>query len=89
MAKEADVFTKYKVPFKTGVFDTTVGARTLVIAIDKILPPEQMSQQDAQEEIKDAVTEQKMNEIVETQKAKTKIIIQPEFMKDLEKNFKK
>ena len=89
MAKEADVFTKYKVPFKTGVFDTTVGARTLVIAIDKILPPEQMSQQDAIEEIKDAVTEQKMNEIVETQRAKTKIIIQPEFMKDLEKNFKK
>ncbi|KIA82557.1 hypothetical protein OA84_10355 [Kaistella solincola] len=89
MAKEAEVFTKYKVPFKTGVFKAEVGARTLVIAIDKILAPEQMSQQDAIEEIKDAVNEQKMNEIIATQKAKTKISVQPEFMKDLEKNFKK
>lgn len=89
MAKEAEVFTKYKVPFKTGVFKAEVGARTLVIAIDKILAPEQMSQQDAIEEIKDAVNEQKMNEIIATQKAKTKITVQPEFMKDLEKNFKK
>lgn len=89
MAKEAEVFTKYKVPFKTGVFKAEVGARTLVIAIDKILAPEQMSQQDAIEEIKDAVNEQKMNEIIATQKAKTKITVQPEFIKDLEKNFKK
>ena len=89
MAKEAEVFTKYKVPFKTGVFNAEVGARTLVIAIDKILAPEQMSQEDAIEEIKDAVNEQKMNEIIATQKAKTKITVQPEFIKDLEKNFKK
>lgn len=89
MSKEADVFTKYKVPFKTGVHQTEMGARSLVIAIDQILPPTQMTQAEATEELKDAVNEKKLNEIIALQKAKTKIVIQPEFMKDLEKNFKK
>lgn len=89
MSKEAEVFTKYKMPFKTGVHQTEMGARTLVIAIDEILAPEQMTKEEAIDEIRDAVNEQKMNEIVELQKAKTKIIVQPEFIKGLEKNFKK
>jgi peptidyl-prolyl cis-trans isomerase SurA len=66
-----------------------MGERFLVIAIDKILPPSQMTQEEASELLKDAVTEQKLRETIAAQKAKTKIIIQPEFMKDLEKNFKK
>jgi hypothetical protein len=89
MSKEADVFTKYKVPFKTGVHQTEMGERSLVIAIDEILQPSQMTQEEAAEELKDAVNEQKLNEIIAEQKAKTKIIVQPEFLKDLEKNFKK
>ena len=48
-----------------------------------------MTQEEASELLKDAVTEQKLRETIAAQKAKTKIIIQPEFMKDLEKNFKK
>jgi peptidyl-prolyl cis-trans isomerase SurA len=39
--------------------------------------------------LKDAVTEQKLQEIIAEQKAKTKIVVQPEFKNDLEKNFKK
>ncbi|WP_226065528.1 peptidylprolyl isomerase [Kaistella polysaccharea] len=89
MAKEAEVFTKYKVPFKPGVHKADLGARSLVIVIDKILPPEQMTQEEALDEVRDAVNEQKMNEIIAEQKAKTKIIVQPEFITGLEKNFKK
>ncbi len=89
MAENADVFTKYKVPFKTGVHQTKMEARELVIAIDKILPPTTMTQEEAAEMLKDAVTEQKLREIIATQKAKTTITIQPAFVTDLEKNFKK
>ena len=89
MSKDADVFTEYKVPFKPGVHETKMGDKILVIAIDKIMVPTQMTQEEATEELKDAVNEKKLNEIIAQQKAKTKIIVQPEFLKDLEKNFKK
>lgn len=89
MAKDADVFTKYNVPFKTGVHETKMGDKSLVIAIDQILAPSPMTQEEAADELKDAVNEKKLNEIIAEQKAKTKIIVQPEFLKDLEKNFKK
>ena len=89
MSEDADVFTKYKVPFKTGVHQTKMEERSLVIAIDKILPPTQMTQAEAADLLRDAVTEEKLQEIIAQQKTKTKIIIQPEFLKDLEKNFKK
>ena len=89
MSEDADVFTKYKVPFKTGVHQTKMEERTLVIAIDQILPPSQMTQEEAAELLKDAVNEERLKAIIAEQKAKTNIIIQPEFRKDLEKNFKK
>ena len=89
MSEDADVFTKYKVPFKTGVHQTKMEERSLVIAIDKILPPTQMTQAEAADLLRDAVTEEKLQEIIAQQKAQTKIVIQPEFLKDLEKNFKK
>lgn len=89
MSEDADVFTKYKVPFKTGVHQTKMEERSLIIAIDKILPPSQMTVQEASDLLKDAVTEQKLQEIIAQQKAKTNIVVQPEFVKDLEKNFKK
>ena len=89
MEEEAEVFTKYKVPFKTGIHQTKMGERNLVIAIDKILSPAQMTQEEASEMLKDAVTEQKLRETIATQKAKTKIVVQPGFISGLEKNFKK
>lgn len=89
MSEGADVFTKYKVPFKTGVHQTKMEQRTLVIAIDKVLPPMQMTQEEASEMLKDAVTEEKIREIIASQKAKTKIVVEPAFRADLEKNFKK
>ena len=89
MSEDADVFTKYKVPLKTGVHQTKMEERTLVIAIDQILPPSQMTQEEAAELLKDAVNEERLKAIIAEQKAKTKIVIEPEFRKDLEKNFKK
>jgi hypothetical protein len=89
MSEDADVFTKYKVPFKTGVHQTKMAERDLVIAIDNILPPMQMTEAESAEMLKDAVTEEKLREIIATQKAKTKIVIEPAFRADLEKNFKK
>lgn len=89
MNKDADVFTKYKVPFRTGVHQTKMGDRTLVIAIDRLLAPSQMTQTEAAEEIRDAVNEQKLNEIIAAQKAKTKIVIDPAFISGLQQNFKK
>lgn len=89
MSETADVFKKYKVPFKKGVFTTKMGDKTLVIAIDSILPSSQMTEKEAEEYLKDGVTEEQLNAIIETQRAKTNIVVQPEFLKDLEKNFKK
>ena len=89
MSEDADVFTKYKVPFKTGVHQTKMEERTLVIAIDQILMPTQMTQDEAAELLKDAVNEERLKAVIAEQKAKTKIVIEPEFRKDLEKNFKK
>lgn len=89
MSEDAEVFTKYKVPFKTGVHQTKMEQRDLIIAIDQILEPSQMTQEEASDLLKDAVTEEKLQEIIAQQKAKTNIVVQPEFMKDLQKNFKK
>jgi parvulin-like peptidyl-prolyl isomerase len=89
MSQTADVFTKYKVPFKQGVFTTKMGSKTLVIAIDGILPPSQMTEKESEDYLKDGVSEEQLNSIIDTQRAKTKITVDPEFLKDLEKNFKK
>lgn len=89
MEKNADVFVKNKVPFKKGIHATTLGDRTLVIAIDDILPPQQMSQKEAEELLKDAVTEERLQATIAEQRAKTKIVVEPDFISDLEKNFKK
>lgn len=89
MSESAEVFSKYKVPFKTGIFTTKMGPKTLVIAIDEILPTTQMSENEAEDYLKDDVTEELLNNIISAQRTKTKIIVEPGFVKDLEKNFKK
>lgn len=89
MSEDADVFNKYKVPYQKGIHTTKMEKRDLVIAIDELLPPTQMTEAEAADLLKDAVTDQKLNETIEQQRAKTKIIVQPQFLSDLEKNFKK
>ncbi len=89
MAENADVFTKYKTPFSKGIHVTKMEKRDLVIAIDDILQPSQMTEKEAEDLIKDAVTDERLNQVIAEQRTKTQIVIQPEFMKDLEKNFKK
>lgn len=89
MSETADVFTKYKVPFQPGVFTTEMGGKTLVIAIDHILPSSQMTLEEAVDYVKDSVSEAQLNKLLEAQRSKIKISIDPEFKADLEKNFKK
>ncbi len=87
--ESADVFKKYNVPFKKGVFLTKIGERDVVIAIDDILPEQQMTLEESKEDMTDAVTEMVLQKTIAEQRAKTKVEIQPAFMAELNKNFKK
>lgn len=89
MEKSSEIFEVNKVPFKKGVHTSKLKGRTVVIAIDEVLPPQQMSQEESKELLYDAVTEQKLQETIASQRAKTKIVVEPAFQKDLEANFKK
>lgn len=89
MSEGADVFTKYNVPFSKGVHTAKMEKRDLVLAIEDILPPTQMTQAEATEMVKEALTDQRLADVIAQQRAVTKIIVQPEFLQDLEKNFKK
>ncbi len=89
MSENADVFKIYKVPFQKGVHKVKMDKRLLIIAIDEILPPSQMSRQDAEQQLKTDVTEEILTKTIQEQRDKTKITLEPAFMADLEKNFKK
>jgi len=53
------------------------------------LPEQQMTQAEAEPEMEDAVTEKVLQKTIAEQRAKTKVEIQPAFMAELKKNFKK
>ncbi|AQX13946.1 peptidylprolyl isomerase [Elizabethkingia meningoseptica] len=91
MVESAEVFTKYNVPFKTGVHTAKIGGRTLVMANDEILPASVMTQQEATEdgELEELVTSEQIKKILADLKAKTKVTIEPGFVSALQKNFKK
>ena len=87
--ESADIFKKNNVPFKKGIFTTKIGERDVVVAIDGLLPEQQMTLAEAQEDMTDAVTEKLLQKTIADQRAKTKVEIQPAFMAELNKNFKK
>lgn len=87
--ESSDIFKKNNVPFKKGTFTTQISNRDVVIAIDGLLPEQQMTQVEAQEDMTDAVTEKLLQKTIADQRAKTKVDIQPAFMAELKKNFKK
>lgn len=87
--ESADIFKKNNVPFKKGIFTTKISERDVVVAIDDILPEQQMTLEEAKEDMTDAVTEKLLQKTIADQRAKTKIEIQPAFMAELTKNFKK
>lgn len=91
MIESAEVFQKYKVPFKTGIYTAKIGNRTLIMANDEMIPGGQMTQEEALEfgGLKDDVTSDLVRKTIEEQKSKTKIEIDPKFISALEKNFKK
>ncbi|WP_312418747.1 hypothetical protein [Epilithonimonas sp.] len=87
--ESADIFKKYNVPFKKGIFLTKIGDRDVVVAIDDLLPEQQMTLEESKEDMNDAVTEKLLQKTIATQRAKTKVEIQPAFRAELNKNFKK
>jgi len=87
--ESADIFKKHNVPFKKGVFLTKIADRDVVVAIDDLLPEQQMTLEESKEEMNDAVTEKLLQKTIAAQRAKTKVEIQPAFMAELNKNFKK
>ncbi|PUB30943.1 peptidyl-prolyl cis-trans isomerase SurA [Elizabethkingia sp. YR214] len=91
MVESAEVFKKYNVPFKTGVYTAKIGGRTLVIANDEILPAGVMAQKEAEEsgELEELVTSEQIKKILADLKSKAKITIEPGFVSALQKNFKK
>ena len=89
MSENADVFKNYKIPFKVGVHKVKIQDKLLVIAIDGILPTSPMTREEAADQVKDAVTEEILNKTIADQYSKTKITIEPSFLKELNKNFKK
>lgn len=89
MVKDADIFVNNKLPFSAGVNTTKIGDKTVVVAVDSIVPPTQMTKEEADEMIRDAVFEEELQQTIAQQKAKTKIVVEPSFLKELEKNFKK
>ncbi len=66
-----------------------MGSRTLVIAIDELLPSTRMTREEAAEDLQDAVNEQQLIAILEEQRAKTNIVVEPAFLSGLQQNFKK
>ena len=87
--ESSDIFKKNNVPFKKGTFTTKISNRDVVVSIDGLLPEQQMTQAEAQEDMTDGVTEKLLQKTIAEQRAKTKIEIQPAFMAELNKNFKK
>ncbi|MCD9855826.1 hypothetical protein LUD75_13965 [Epilithonimonas sp. JDS] len=87
--ESSDIFKKNNVPFKKGTFTTKISNRDVVVSIDGLLPEQQMTQVEAQEDMTDAVTEKLLQKTIAEQRAKTKVEIQPAFMAELNKNFKK
>lgn len=87
--ESADIFKKYNVPFKKGVFLTKIADRDVVVAIYDLLPEQQMTLEESKEDMNDAVTEKLLQKTIAAQRAKTKVEIQPAFMAELNKNFKK
>ena len=87
--ESADIFKKYNVPFKKGVFLAKIADRDVVVAIDDLLQEQQMTLEESKEDMNDAVTEKLLQKTIAAQRAKTKVEIQPAFMAELNKNFKK
>lgn len=87
--ESSDIFKKNNVPFKKGTFTTKISDRDVVVAVDALLPEQQMTQAEAETDMTDGVTEKLLQKTIAEQRAKTKIEIQPAFMAELNKNFKK
>lgn len=85
----ADIFAVNKLAFKKGVSNTKIKERFVVLAVDDILPEEVMTYEEAKDMVKEDYTDQVLKDTVASQKAKIKVEVQPGFIEELSKNFKK
>lgn len=89
MSSKAEVFTRYGVPLKKGLHEVKIQDQLLLIAIDQLLPERSMTREEATVPLKNLVTEALIQKAVEEQRNKTKIVIEPLFLKTLNQYFKK
>lgn len=89
MSENAEVFKIHHVPYAKGVHHVKLDNKTLIIAIDAILPSAPMTKEEASAQLKEDVTEDILNKTVKEQRSKTSIVIEPSFLKELSANFKK
>ena len=89
MSSKAEVFTRYGVPLKKGLHEVKIQNQLLFIAIDQLLPERPMTREEAAGALKNLVTEALIQKAVEEQRNKTKIVIEPLFLKTLNQYFKK
>lgn len=89
MQLDADVFTKHDLKFETGVQVVKIGEKSLIIAIDEILPERSMTIDEAMTILKDDFVEEKIKNIIDEEKKTAKILGLNEFKTELEKIFKK
>jgi len=89
MPESAEIFTKYGIPFKKGVFTAKIGGKTLIMANDEIIPSEILSEEEARKEglLENLVETDMIEKIISDLKEKAKIIIDTEFVPILNKEY--
>lgn len=85
----AEIFTVNKLTFKKGVSNTKIKERFVVLAVDDIIPEEIMTYEEAKDLVREDYTDQVLKDAIASQKAKVKVEVQPGFVEELSKNFKK
>lgn len=84
-----DIFTVNKLAFKKGISNTKIKERYVVLSVDNIIPEEVMTFDEAKDLVKEDYTDHVLKESIANQKAKLKVEVQPGFIEELSKNFKK
>lgn len=85
----AEIFTVNKLAFKKGISNTKIKERYVVLSVDDILPEEVMTYDEAKDLVKEDYTDQVLKDAIASQKSKVKVEVQPGFVEELSKNFKK
>lgn len=90
MEKKMGFFSENKISFSRGVFAFQDEKKSqIIVAIDEILPPEKKSLKEMEGVIRNQLFDQIVQETIAEHRKKINIKIEPEWIKNLEKKFKK